>query len=140
MWRTIGAIALLITLAACSSSDDAESAATTVDPEALAEAQAAAGIPPEPDQATADAYISALDAIDPGIVHRGGGQDEAGDIEAAIDRGRNACSTILDTTGQMSDLDAINGRFTAPDHPEGWGPEIAEQILGVVRQYLCPSP
>lgn len=97
----------------------------------IAEAQAAVGIPPEPDQETADAYIAALNAIDPRIV--------SGDVEQAIDRGRDACSTITDTSGQLSDLDAISLRFTSPDAPEGWSPEIAGQILDVVRQHLCPE-
>lgn len=116
----------LAILMACSDKAD-EPEVTAND---IAEAETAGGIPTEPDQATADAYIAALNAIDPRIV--------GGDVEQAIDRGRDACSTITDASGQMPDVDAVNLRFTSPDAPTGWSPEIAEQILTVVRQHLCP--
>lgn len=90
------------------------------------------GIPPEPDQATADAYIAALDAIDPGITR--------GDRASAIDRGRDVCSTIRSHPDDRAhQVETTNQRFTSPDHPDGWGPEVAEQLLDVVHQHLCPS-
>lgn len=98
-----------------------------------------AGIPPKPDQATTDAYIAALEAINPGIVYRGG--DTTGDIDTAIDRGRNQCSTIQASPDDRArQIETTNQRFTSPDAPDGWGPETAARILDVVHQHLCPSP
>jgi len=52
------------------------------------------GHPPEPDPETAQAYIAALDAIDPAIVHRHADDNDGSDADAAINRGRDECSTI----------------------------------------------
>ncbi len=124
----LGALALLSVMTACGGDDVSQ------DEQALE----AAGIPPEPDQATADAFIAALDAINPAIVHRG--QDEAGDIEQAIDRGRDQCSTIqANPDDRALQVETTRQRFTSPVAPDGWPPEIAEQILDAVLTHLCPG-
>lgn len=124
---TLTLASLLTIAAACSDSSEAQdsSSETTA-------ATADTGIPPEPDQATADAYIAALDAIDPGITRD--------DPESAIDRGRNLCSTIHSNPDDRArQVETTNQRFTSPDHPDGWGPDIAGQILDVVHLHLCPT-
>jgi hypothetical protein len=131
MRRTLTILAILVasTLTACGSEPDERTDQPAAgQPDALA----ATGIPPVPDQATADAYIAALDAIDPMI--------DRDDPESAIDRGRNHCSTIRDAPDDRArQIETTNQRFTARNSPEGRGPEIAEQILGVVHQHLCPA-
>ncbi len=91
-----------------------------------------AGIPPEPDAATADAYIAALDAINPQI--------DKDDPESAINRGRDTCRTIHDHPDDRAhQTEQTNLRFTHPDHPDGWGLDVAEQILDAVHENLCPT-
>ncbi|GJF27710.1 hypothetical protein KNE206_04100 [Kitasatospora sp. NE20-6] len=92
----------------------------------------APGILPEPDAATAAAYVAALDAIDPEIV---GGQ--AG---KAVDRGLNQCSSIRQYPGNRPRLvELTQVRFTGPAHPDGFGPDTAARILDVVHAGLCPA-
>lgn len=99
-----------------------------------------AGIPPKPDPATEAAYIAALVAIDPDIVH--------GEHEKAVDRGRNQCRSIADHPGDRARQVALTqARFSSPSHPSspdlanpgGFGPEVAARILDVVHQHLCPT-
>ncbi|MEO3751259.1 DUF732 domain-containing protein [Streptomyces sp. B6B3] len=91
-----------------------------------------AGIAPEPDAATADAYLAALDAIDPEI--------DGDDPESAISRGRDTCRTIHDhPDDRAQQIEQTNQRFTHPDHPDGWGRETAERILDAAHEHLCPS-
>lgn len=92
---------------------------------------AEAGLPPDIDPATAHAYITALESINPDIVH--------GDPEKALDRGRNLCSTItrVGTTEQQA-IASADMRFTSPDHPEGFGEAVAAQIVQNTRTHLCP--
>jgi hypothetical protein len=150
MWRTITAAAVLITLTAACSGDDSEADAsadtpTTIDPDTRAgdlpgvsDQLEDMGIPPKPDQATADAYIAALVAIDPGIVYRGG--DTTGDADTAINRGRDQCSTIhANPDDRARQIETTAMRFTSPDAPDGWDPTTAERILDVVHQHLCPD-
>lgn len=91
------------------------------------------GIPPTPSAEDQAAYIAALNAIDPAIV---GDKDEA----RIVGRGRDQCSSVRESPDDQAKLiDLTNRRFTAPDHPDGFGPEKAAQILAVVRQYICPT-
>jgi len=96
----------------------------------------ASDLPPKPDLATRTAYLADLDAIDPDIVH---GKDDK-----AVSRGRNQCSDFKTTVdGEKLSREKMiantNYRFTSPDHPNGHGTEIAEQILDVVHKHLCPK-
>ncbi|QFZ20337.1 hypothetical protein [Saccharothrix syringae] len=94
---------------------------------------AAAGIPPKPDRATAEAYLAELRAIEPLLV-------DEDNTDKAIDRGRNQCSAIPNHAGDQAKLvELTNTRFTAPGHASGFGPEVAEQVLAVVRKHLCPT-
>jgi hypothetical protein len=124
----------MIAVAACSSDDEPPTDTVIRDEPAADEAPPAldgAGLPPIPDQATADAYIAALDAIDPRI--------DRDDPESAIDRGRNQCSTIRANPDRAAQVDAVNQRFTSLERPTGWGPEVSEQILDIVHTHLCPT-
>lgn len=90
--------------------------------------------PPEPNQQDRDAYIAALNAIDPDIVH--------GKEDKAVDRGRNQCRTVRDHPDDRHMLiEYTNKRFTSPNHPypEGHGDAVSAQILDVVRTYICPA-
>jgi hypothetical protein len=131
------AVALVGALAGCGGSEEAPEATKTtpggLSAEARAKAEAAAGIPPKPDQATADAYLAALRKIDPEIV---GDKDP----ERIIDRGRDQCRTIKDfPDDQDKVLMFANTRFTSPDNPNGFGDATAKKINAVVKKYLCPK-
>lgn len=114
-------------------------ARTTVQPapptstaDAAQSAASAAGIPPRPDAATTNAYIYALEQIDPDIVH--------GKPDKAVDRGRSQCSSIRQHPNDGPKLiELTQVRFTSPDHPGGFDPEVAAQILSIVRQHICPT-
>lgn len=130
--RIIGAVVVALALAACGSdADPAPPTSEVLAATTTAEAAVPAVSPPKPDEATAAAYLAALQAIDPAIV---------GDKpERAIDRGRAQCDTITkypaDTTKQTENAQV---RFTSPQHPNGFGPEKSARINGVVKQYICP--
>jgi hypothetical protein len=121
--------ALLVLAAACGAQPATTSPATTFD---MQSAEAAAGIPPRPDAATKQSYITELVAIDPDIVH--------GKEDKAVNRGRDQCSSVKKWPNDQAKLvDLTQQRFTSPDHPEGFGPDKSAQILAVVRKYLCPT-
>jgi hypothetical protein len=132
---TIGILAVLaVTLTACSSSDSSDQAdhkPSKLTPEQNASIDAANGIPPEPKPAARAAYIADLDAIHKDIVH--------GKPDKAIDRGRNQCSSIKQGQDRAKLIETTNFRFSSPDHPNGHGTDIAEQILDVVHKRLCPD-
>ncbi|MFB9734320.1 hypothetical protein [Streptomyces sp. NPDC057386] len=95
-------------------------------------APATAALPPRPDSRGEAAYVRALTAIDPDIVH----DDESG----AVDRGRAQCRTIRafpgDTARQISEAER---RFTSPGHPQGFGRAKAARIVDAVHTQLCPD-
>ncbi|MGW0134841.1 hypothetical protein [Streptomyces sp. NPDC003299] len=134
----LSAVAALAALSACSSSTDAGSsskpAATKSSPAPAASKAKPAddlGYPPEPDAATAAAFIKALNAIDPDIVH---GKDEK-----ALDRGANTCRTIKDTPDRAKQIDQTNQRWSSPTHPDGHGLATAAKILDAAHKHLCPT-
>lgn len=91
-----------------------------------------AGPPPTPGPAAWAAYIRALNAIDPDIVH--------GKEEKAVDRGRNQCESVREHPNDRARLiDLTNQRFTSPNHDRGFGLAKAEKILDAVRTYICPG-
>ncbi|MGW7025294.1 hypothetical protein ACWGGS_38915 [Streptomyces decoyicus] len=136
------ALVLAAALTACSSDDSTDAAPkkkpepttapSTPSPKAVADAEAAAGIPPEPNAAMKLGYLRALTGIDPDIVH--------GKEDKAVDRGRNQCQTIHNfpkdkpKQAEMAEL-----RFTSPSHPEGFGKAKAAQIVEAVHTNLCPK-
>ncbi|MEV6977325.1 hypothetical protein, partial [Kitasatospora sp. NPDC093806] len=92
---------------------------------------AGAGLPSKPAADVTALLIGALDAIDPAIV--GGKPDQA------IDRARNQCQSMYQFPKDRAKLvELANQRFTAPDHPQGFGTEKAEKILDALRTTLCP--
>jgi hypothetical protein len=139
----IGALVLLVAAVAVFSGGDGDPAASQFQDETRTEGEPmseeerealldGAGIAPEPDAATADAYLAALDAIDPEI--------DGNDPESAISRGRDTCRTIHDHPDDRAEqIEQTNQLFTHPDHPDGWGPETAEQILDTTHEHLCPG-
>lgn len=139
------AIAATATLTACGgdkggtdSKTNAPSAATSSAPAAapskaaVSDAEAKLGIPPKPDAAKRAAYIRALTAIDPDIVH--------GKEDKAVDRGRNECRSIHDSPkDRAKQVELAKLRFTSPTHPQGFGPTKAAKIRDVVHEHLCPT-
>lgn len=90
------------------------------------------GLPPTPNPADWAAYIKALDAIDPDIVH--------GKEDKAVSRGINTCSGFKrypdDRTKQVN---FTKQRFTSPTHPEGRDTATAEKILDAAHKHICPD-
>ncbi|MEV0677251.1 hypothetical protein AB0I60_12105 [Actinosynnema sp. NPDC050436] len=107
--------------------------APSSDAAAMSSAPAAAGIPPEPDAGTKAAYLDELRAIDPRLV-------DEDNLDKAVNRGRNQCSSVREHPGDQARLvDLTNRRFIAPDASNGFGLEVAERVLAVVRKHLCPT-
>lgn len=135
--RTIAGIlaALAITLTACSSEeptvDDAKSQAPSVSAKDKAKIREDLGYPPEPDEATAAAFIKALNAIDTDIVH---GKDEK-----AVSRGADTCRMIKDHPDRAKQIEQTNKRWSSPTHPDGHGLATAEKILDAAHKHLCPD-
>ncbi|MGW5259673.1 hypothetical protein ACWEQG_01780 [Microbispora sp. NPDC004025] len=129
-------IAAVLLVGGCGS-ESQPSAPTTAKPTAIPSAvmssiQADAGIPPKPDPRTQAAFIQALEAIDPDIVH--------GKEDKAVDRARNQCSSIKEHPDDRDRLVQLtNMRFTSPDHPDGFGKAKSAKILAAVRTYICPA-
>lgn len=93
---------------------------------------AKAALPPRPDRDGEAAYVRALTAIDPDIVHDK--EDEA------VERGRAQCATIHDHPGDREkQIDAALRRFTSPGHPEGFDRTKVTRIVDAVHTNLCPD-
>ncbi|MCP8707448.1 hypothetical protein [Streptomyces sp. AC04842] len=128
--------ALAITLTACSSTEEPATVDQSSQPPAVSDADKAKiredlGYPPEPDAATAAAFIKALNAIDTDIVH---GKDEK-----ALSRGADTCRTIKDHPERAKQIEQTNKRWTSPTHPDGHGLATAEKILDAAHKHLCPD-
>ncbi|MDX3629033.1 hypothetical protein PV728_01650 [Streptomyces europaeiscabiei] len=134
---TIGSV--LTSLTGSDSSSDksgtsapAKSSAPELTDEQRASIRADAGLPPTPNAADWAAYIKALDAIDPDIVH--------GKEDKAVSRGINTCSGFKrypdDRTKQVN---FTKQRFTSPTHPEGRDTATAEKILDTAHKHICPD-
>jgi hypothetical protein len=133
----------LILVAGCGSSGPETQAASSAGPSVQAKrsgpteaqwkkARQAAGIPEKPKPKQRTAFLAALVAIDPNIVH--------GKPDKAIDRGRNQCSSVKNWPKNQAKLVKLtNARFTSPDHPEGFGTVKSALILKAVRRFLCPT-
>ncbi|MFB7614365.1 hypothetical protein [Kitasatospora sp. NPDC056181] len=90
-----------------------------------------AGLPTKPGSDVTAKLVAALDAIDPAIV--GGKSDQA------VDRARTQCQSMYQFPKDRTKLvELANQRFTAPDHPQGFGDEKAGKILDALRATLCP--
>ena len=94
--------------------------------------KAGGALPPRPDANGEAAYVRALTAIDPDIVHDK--EDEA------VDRGRDQCATIHDHPGDREkQIAAAMRRFTSPGHPDGFGRAKSTRITDAVHTHLCPG-
>lgn len=90
-----------------------------------------AGIPEDPSPANRKAFLAALNAIDPDIVH--------GKPDKAISRAKDTCSSAKTYAGQPKKLvGVVQRRWTSPTHPEGRSPAVARRIFKAVRKYICP--
>ncbi len=128
--------ALALTLTACSSTEEPTAVDQSSQPPAVSDADKAKiredlGYPPEPDAATADAFIKALNAIDTDIVH---GKDEK-----ALSRGADTCRMIKDHPERAKQIEQTNKRWSSPAHPDGHGLATAEKILDAAHKHLCPD-
>ena len=127
-WQVLVVGAVLVALAGCSSAED-----TAPESGLGTDTTVESGIPPVPDDATVDAYVKDLKAIDPAIV-------EDDDVEKVVDRGRDMCSSIPGNEGDEPKLvDLADLRFIGPDHPDGFGEAKATKILSAVREHVCPT-
>ena len=92
-------------------------------------------IPPRPDEETARAFIAELDAIDPDIVH--------GKPDKAISRARDQAQSVAswpDVEPKLAEarlVELTRKRFTSPQHPDGFGSDIAAEILAAIRRHIC---
>lgn len=135
--------ATLLALTACSSdnsstaNDEASKPPATSTPSELTKEQReeireAAGLPPTPKPAEWAAYIKALEAVDPDIVH--------GKEDKAISRGIDTCSSIKRYPDDRAKQIKFAGqRFTSPTHPEGRNTATAEKILTAAHKHICPD-
>ncbi|MFJ8081976.1 hypothetical protein ACIQ6Y_15330 [Streptomyces sp. NPDC096205] len=135
-------VVLAFTATACSGDSTDESSASPkaslsasageLSEDQKADIREAAGLPPTPQPAQWAAYIKALNAIDPDIVH--------GKEDKAVSRGIDTCSTYKRYPGDSAQqLKATRQRFTSPTHPEGRSAETAQLILDAAHKHICPS-
>jgi hypothetical protein len=93
---------------------------------------ARSGLPPKPGADAEAAYVRALTAIDPDIVHD--------DEDQAVARGRDQCRTIHGLPGDRDgQIAAAVRRFTSPGHPQGFGTAKGARIVDAVHTNLCPD-
>ena len=122
--RVAALVVGLLALAGCSTTAPPDTAAAN-----SASAEAEADLPPEPDAGTRAAYIEALNALDPAIVH--------GDEDRAVDRGRDQCGGIKQFPNDRTKLvNQTRQRFSGSTLLSG---AQAGQVLDVVHRYLCPG-
>ncbi|MFI7498003.1 hypothetical protein ACIBVL_05715 [Streptomyces sp. NPDC049687] len=89
-------------------------------------------LPPRPDANGEAAYVRALTAIDPDIVH-----DQE---DKAVERGRAQCATIQDNPDDREkQISTAMRRFTSPGHPDGFGRVESTRIVDAVHTHLCPD-
>ncbi|MDX3324725.1 hypothetical protein PV405_08600 [Streptomyces sp. ME02-6979-3A] len=136
------AAGLLATLTACedgtSTSSKPEAAKTSASTELTQEqrdaARKAAGLPTEPKAAERQAYLDALNAIDPRII-------KPGKEDQAVSRGINQCSSIKSTPNDRAKLSQLAlERFTVDTRlPEISTTETGGKIVDAVRAHICPD-
>lgn len=129
--------ALLLTLTACGTEDSSSDAKQTSTPPELTDEQRASireanGLPPTPNPQDWAAYIKALNALDPDIVH--------GKEEKAVSRGIDTCSALKRYPDDTAKQVKVTGqRFTSPTHPEGRDTATAQKILAAAHKHICPT-
>ncbi|OII63787.1 hypothetical protein BJP40_02595 [Streptomyces sp. CC53] len=140
---TIAAALLLAALTGCSSASEPEQPAAapsqapaaeapSTSAEDKAKAREAAGLPPSPEPQPRAAFLAALNALEPDLVH---GKDDK-----AISRGLDTCSALKRHPGDRSkQIEVTAKRWTSPDHPEGRSLPTAEKVLDLSHKHLCPD-
>ncbi|MFE2559883.1 hypothetical protein ACFXGT_28435 [Streptomyces sp. NPDC059352] len=118
---------------ASTASPSTKAAAKTMSPEDLAKAREAAGLPPEPTVKVRQAYLDALNAIDPRII-------KPNKEDQAVSRGSNHCRSIKATKDETELAQTALERFTVDTRL----PEIAtlgtgRKINDAVHTHLCPD-
>lgn len=92
-----------------------------------------AGPPAEPDAATRQAYLDALNKIDPRII-------KPGKEDQAVSRGRNQCASIQTTDDEHKLSELALDRFTVTSRlPDIATPETGRRINDAVHTHLCPG-
>lgn len=134
---TVILILVIVAAIAGSGQEDTMDAAPTQSPVSKADrdkAREAAGLPPGPDKATTEAYLKALNAIDPRIA-------KPGKDDQTVSRGLNQCSSIKTHQGDRAKLIELTlDRFTITTRfPEIATPETGGKVLDVVHKHLCPD-
>lgn len=144
--------ALLLGLTACGTADNppavpsdkggaeastvrpsAKAPARTVSPEDLAKAREAAGLPPEPTAKARQAYLDALNAIDPRII-------KPGKEDQAVSRGSNQCRFIKDSKDEAELAQSALERFTVNTRlPDIATRQTGNAIITAVHTHLCPD-
>ncbi|MDT0381419.1 DUF732 domain-containing protein [Streptomyces sp. DSM 42041] len=125
---TAGLALAALTLTACGADNTPDTKPQPETPAASSPTQPdpGTGIPPEPTGAARDAYLAALEAIDPQLV---------ADADKAIDAGRNQCSSL--NGGGTDPAGTAAARFSMG------GNQVSEQqakaINQALRQTLCPK-
>ncbi|WP_435191431.1 hypothetical protein [Streptomyces sp. bgisy126] len=105
----------------------------TVSPEDLAKAREAAGLPPEPTAEARQAYLDALNTIDPRII-------KPGKEDQAVSRGTNQCRSIKDSKNEAELAQTALERFTVDTRlPEIADTETGKKINRAVHTHLCPG-
>ncbi|MFE9737325.1 hypothetical protein [Streptomyces sp. NPDC006477] len=108
-------------------------APVTLSPEVLASARAAAGLPPKPTAEARQAYLAALNAIDPRII-------KPNKEDQAVSRGANQCRSIKDSKDEAKLAQTALERFTVVSRlPEIATPETGRKINEAVHAHLCPD-
>lgn len=138
--RLMTTAVLTLTLTACGSNTQPATKATTptteaptLSPDAKASARAAAGLPPEPNAKTRQAYLDALNAIDPRII-------KPGKEDQAVSRGINQCSSIKSNKDKAKLAELALDRFTVTTRlPDIATPETGKKITKAVHTHLCPG-
>lgn len=107
------------------------SSSPTVDMDKVREA---AGLPPSPKPPARQAYLDALNAIDPRII-------KPGKEDQAVSRGINQCGSIKSSPDDREKLvQATLERFTITTRlPEIATPETGGKVLDAVHKHLCPD-
>ncbi|MET7759843.1 hypothetical protein ABZT27_34905 [Streptomyces sp. NPDC005389] len=142
---TVTAVAILA-LTSCGTADNppatpsdkngaeaSTAAPATLSPDAKASIRAAAGLPDDPDAKDRQAYLDALNAIDPRII-------KPGKEDQAVSRGINQCGSIKNAKDEAKLAQTAVKRFTVDTRlPDIANPTTGKAINKAVHTHLCPS-
>ncbi|MFE6070094.1 hypothetical protein [Streptomyces sp. NPDC056525] len=105
----------------------------TLSPDAKASIRAAAGLPNDPEAKARQAYLDALNAIDPRII-------KSGKEDQAVSSGINQCGSIKNVKDEAKLAQTALERFTVDTRlPDIANPVTGKAINKAVHTHLCPS-